>query len=53
MRVNAIQGLFDLSKVNPELKDDFEQVLSAVEHERIPSIQARIRKLKNEKNIML
>ena len=49
VRVNAIQGLFDLSKVNRELKDDFEKIISGVEHEMIPSIQARIRKLKTIK----
>ena len=50
VRVNALQGLFDLSKVNRELKDDFEKIISAMEHEMIPSIQARIRKLKSTKN---
>ena len=49
VRVNAIQGLFDLSKVNRELKGDFEKIVSALEHEMIPSIQARIRKLKGAK----
>ena len=49
VRVNAIQGLFDLSKKNPELKGDFEKIISALEHEMIPSIKARIRKLKSTK----
>ena len=49
VRVNALQGLFDLSKANPELKDDFEKIISAVDHEMIPSIQARIRKFKSTK----
>ena len=49
VRVNALQGLFDLSKFNPELKNDFEKITSTVEHEAIPSIQARIRKLKSIK----
>ena len=49
VRVNALQGLFDLSKVNRELKDDFEKIISTMEHEMIPSIQARIRKLKSTK----
>ena len=53
VRVNALQGLFDLSKVNRELKDDFEKIISMMEHERIPSIQARIRKLKSKKNLIL
>ena len=49
VRVNALQGLFDLSKVNPSLKGDFEKIISFMEHEMIPSIQARIRKLKSTK----
>ena len=49
VRVNAIQGLFDLSKVNRELEDDFEKIIFALEHEMIPSIQARIRKLRSTK----
>jgi hypothetical protein len=49
VRGNAIQGLFDLSKFNPQLKNDFERITSTVEHEAIPSIQARIRKLKRIK----
>ena len=50
VRVNALQGLFDLSKIDRELKADFEKTISALEHEMIPSIQARIRKLKRTKN---
>jgi hypothetical protein len=50
VRVNALQGLFDLSKVDLGLKADFEKVISAMEYEMIPSIQARIRKLRNTKN---
>jgi hypothetical protein len=46
VRVNALQGLFDLSERKTELKSGFEKVISAMEHEMIPSIQARIRKLK-------
>lgn len=46
VRVNALQGLFDLSRINPQLKNDFLKTMAAMEHELIPSIQARIRKLK-------
>ena len=46
VRVNALQGLFDLSRINPFLTDQFEKTLQALDHEMIPSIQARVRKLK-------
>lgn len=46
VRVNALQGLFDLSRINTHHHDDFLQTLALLEHEMIPSIQARIRKLK-------
>jgi hypothetical protein len=49
-RVSALQGLFDLSKGNTGLRDEFEKVMSAVEHEMIPSIQARVRKLRTKTN---
>ena len=48
-RVSALQGLFDLSMANPVLKGDFEMIVVALGHEMIPSIQAKIRKLKNTK----
>ncbi|HEX6223586.1 MAG TPA: hypothetical protein VFZ52_04210 [Chryseolinea sp.] len=48
-RVNALKGLFDLSIANPVLKDDFEKIVFALGDEMIPSIQAKIRKLKNTK----
>lgn len=47
VRVNSIQGLFNLSKQQPELIQDFHLTLSIIGKERIPSINARIRKLKN------
>jgi len=46
VRVNSLQGLFDLWKLHPEFKNDFEKTLVSVEHEMIPSIQARIRRIK-------
>jgi uncharacterized protein with von Willebrand factor type A (vWA) domain len=49
VRVNALQGLFDLSKEKPDLKAEFNRIISAIEHEMIPSIQARIRKLRKIK----
>ncbi len=47
VRVNAIQGLFELMKHENELEKDFVLTLSELEKENIPSINARIRKLKN------
>jgi hypothetical protein len=46
VRVNALQGLFDLSRSHPEVKEDLVKAISSMEHELIPSIQARIKKLK-------
>lgn len=46
VRVNALQGLFDLSKANPELKAELNNIIADAEHEMIPSLQARIRKIK-------
>ena len=45
VRVNALQGLFDLSRRYPGMGRRFKEALSQVHHERIPSIQARVRKL--------
>jgi hypothetical protein len=49
VRVNALQGLFDLSNDKPDLKTEFNRIISAIEHEVIPSIQARMRKLRTLK----
>lgn len=46
VRVNALQGLFDLTRKYPEVKEDLLHAIAATEHERVPSIEARIRKLK-------
>lgn len=46
VRVNSIQTLFDLSNKNVELKRDFDITIQEVEAENIPSINARLRKLK-------
>ena len=50
VRANALLGLSDLCKIDPGLKDDFEQTVSTIEHEMIPYLQARIRKLRSTKN---
>jgi len=48
VRVNSIQGLFEMQKVHNELTQDFVLTLTALEQEHIPSINARIRLLKNK-----
>ncbi|MFC4873154.1 hypothetical protein [Negadavirga shengliensis] len=47
VRVNALQGLYNILQSNKELTEDFRLILQEVERENIPSINARIRKLKN------
>ena len=47
VRVNSIQGLFNLSTQHKELKQDFRLIVTKIKEEDIPSINARIRKLKN------
>ncbi|MGB4849209.1 MAG: hypothetical protein WBP41_14895, partial [Saprospiraceae bacterium] len=47
VRVNSLQGLHNLLSQNQELTQDFNLTLSKIEMENIPSINARIRKLKN------
>lgn len=46
VRVNSIQGLDNLLRQNQELRQDFEITLNELEGENIPSITARIKKLK-------
>ena len=48
VRVNSIQGLFNLLKQRPDLTEDFNLTLSLLEKERIPSINARIKKIRND-----
>jgi len=47
VRVHALQGLFDLAHLHTHLKEAFREILHTVEHEQIPSLQARIKKLKS------
>ena len=46
VRVNSIQGLFELVQKDPTLREAFENVLKAIENESVPSLRARIKKLK-------
>lgn len=48
VRVNAIQALFELLQKESELAHDFEITLAALEGENIPSLSARIRKLRRQ-----
>lgn len=46
VRVNSLQGLFDLSRRYTEFKNDFDKTLASMGHEKIPSIQARIQRIR-------
>lgn len=46
VRVNSLQGLFDLALETPAFRNSFVKILDVVEHEPIPSLRARIKKLR-------
>lgn len=46
VRVNSLQALFELSSRHQELLEAFVKVVAKLEHEPIPSLQARIGRLK-------
>ncbi|MBK9636808.1 MAG: hypothetical protein IPO63_02985 [Bacteroidetes bacterium] len=48
VRVNSIQGLFQLKQRDKVFEKEFNLILSEIINENIPSINARIRKLKNK-----
>jgi len=48
VRVNSVQGLFELVKKDPGLTKAFRQILFELEKENIPSINARIRKIRKD-----
>lgn len=48
VRVNAVQALFEISQKKIELKKDFDKIIRKIEVENIPSLKARLRKLKKE-----
>ena len=48
VRVNSIQGLFNLSKQNFKLSHDFDLTLAKIKRENIPSLNARIKKLRDK-----
>jgi hypothetical protein len=45
VRVNALQGLYDLAKRFPAFQKDLHQSMTALDREPIPSLKARLRKL--------
>ncbi len=46
VRVNSIQGLFDLLSQYPVLQNDFDIAIQELSDQNIPSITARIKQLK-------
>ncbi|MEP7264573.1 MAG: hypothetical protein ABI772_08745 [Bacteroidota bacterium] len=48
VRVHSIQSLFELLKQRTELKKDFDLTLMKLERENIPSLNARIKKVRKE-----
>jgi len=51
VRVNSLQGLFELSVGSKEMGEAFVDIVYELEHERIPSLLARIKKLKKRAGI--
>lgn len=49
VRVNSIQALYDIQNQYPELKKDFTDTLAKLDRGNIPSMVARIKKLRNKK----
>ncbi len=50
VRVNALRGLFEISRRHTELMDQYKDISASMAHEPIPSIQARLRKLNKIKS---
>lgn len=48
VRVNSLQGLYDILQTNQRLEKDFNLTINEISKEQIPSINARIRKFKNQ-----
>jgi hypothetical protein len=48
VRVNSIQALFELMKQGSESEKDFRVTLMELEKENVPSINARIRKIRKQ-----
>lgn len=48
VRVNSLQALFQLTKLNPRLRGDFRKLITNLDKEGVPSISARVRKIKKD-----
>ncbi len=48
VRVNSLQGLYELTARDSALRDKFIHVLRDLGHEPVPSLQARIRKIRKQ-----
>jgi len=48
VRANSIQALFELSKQDPAAKEKLDKILKKVEKENVPSLLARIRKIRSK-----
>jgi hypothetical protein len=46
VRVNSVEGLFNLLQEHKELEQDFELLLLELERQGVPSLNARIRRIK-------
>lgn len=46
VRANALDGLFQLSQGNEQAEKEFSRILSDLEKENVPSLRARIRKIR-------
>lgn len=51
VRVHALQSLYELARIYPDFREPFQETLAAVAHEPIRSLQARIRKLRDNPEI--
>ena len=49
VRVNSLQGLFDVAQEHPDWTEGISETIALMQRENIPSIQARIRKLREMK----
>lgn len=47
VRANALESLFEFSRINKELKEEFDKIINQIRSENIPSLNARIKKILN------
>lgn len=50
VRVNSIQGLYEMTKQQSKTEKDFWIIVDEIERENIPSINARINKIRKQKS---